>query len=403
MADSLQAMLPQGFRGLVALFRNWTFTLFYVMSEMWSAIVLTVLAWGFANEVSSVGDAKRYYGLLGLSLNLATMAAGYTSMLLSKKMFNGMLPFGQTAWDQTFFLLMGIIIVFAVLSIGLFRYIHAQKLGYSSPTYQAKEGAVRIKMGMRKNFAYLMKSKYLLCIAVLVVMFNIAITLIEVVWKDQVRQLHPDPAHFNAYLGSVMTWVGIIATCASLFVSGSILRKFSWTTSAMITPILLLVTGILFFLFSIFKDSSFASISMVLGTTPLALCTFFGSLQDCLARASKYTLFDATKELAFIPLSKECKLKGKAAIDGVGSRIGKSGAALAYQGLIMGFGSVASSAPSVGVILLFVIGGWMIATRTLGKQFHALTTSQQLIKDPDLIQKVQEESSTVFSTENARV
>lgn len=397
VADKLQAVLPQGCKGLVALFRNWTFTLFYVMSEMWSAIILTVLAWGFANEVSSVRDARRYYGLLGLSLNCATMLAGYAAALFSKRGFSTLLPFGQTPWDQTVFFLMSIIIVFGLIAMALFRYIHVKKLGYNSPTYQEKEGGVRIKMGMRKNFAYLMKSKYLLCISVLVLMFNIALTLIEVMWKDQVRQLHPDPAQFNAYMGSVLMWVGVVSTLASLFVSGSILRKFNWTTSAMITPLLLLVTGVLFFFFCVFKDSSFAAVATFLGSTPLGLCAFLGSLQNCLARASKYTLFDATKELAFIPLSKECKLKGKSAIDGVGSRIGKSGAALAYQGLIMGFGSVALSTPCVGVILLLVISGWMVATRALGKQFNQLITSQTRIDDPDALTGKEEGASAMSS------
>ena len=52
LADHLQTLLPQGFKGLIAMFRNWTFTAFYVMSEMWSTIIMTILAWGFANEVT---------------------------------------------------------------------------------------------------------------------------------------------------------------------------------------------------------------------------------------------------------------------------------------------------------------------------------------------------------------
>ena len=99
---------------------------------------------------------------------------------------------------------------------------------------------------------------------------------------------------------------------------------------------------------------------------------FFGSSQNCLMRSAKYTLFDNTKELAFIPLSQECKMKGKAAIDGIGSRIGKSGGALIYQALLMGFGTVSLSTPYVAVILLGIIGMWMLAVRSLGRQFSAL-------------------------------
>lgn len=34
LSDRVQQALPMGFQGFIALFRNWTFTLFYVMSEM---------------------------------------------------------------------------------------------------------------------------------------------------------------------------------------------------------------------------------------------------------------------------------------------------------------------------------------------------------------------------------
>ena len=54
-----------------------------------------------------------------------------------------------------------------------------------------------------------------------------------------------------------------------------------------------------------------------LGTTPLTLVVFFGSTQNILCRAAKYSVFDATKEMSFVPLDPESKIKGKAAVDGV--------------------------------------------------------------------------------------
>ncbi len=382
--DRIQEMLPRGLQGFVAIFRNWTFTLFYIMAEMWSTIIMTVIAWGFANDVTNVKDAKRYYGLLGIGINLSGVVAGSFSTSLSQNTFHPSLPFGATAWDQTVFLLCGVFVLAGVLCMVLFRYIHNQGQGYNSPSYQKmNSGNEEVKMGLRKNFAYLTKSKYLICIAVIVVMYNFALNLVEVVWKDQVKQLYPNPSDFNAYMGQVLTWIGILATVISVFISSSIIRKFNWTTNALISPMILLITGIGFFFFFFFKDSSFASFASWFGMTPLALCVFFGSMQNCLARASKFTLFDATKELAFIPLSKECKLKGKAAIDGVGSRIGKSGGSVIHTGLLMVFGTIALSTPYVAALLLFVIAGWIAAVRALGKQFNALVSHQETLKDPD--------------------
>ena len=110
--------------------------------------------------------------------------------------------------------------------------------------------------------------------------------------------------------------------------------------------------------------------------TPLAIAVFFGASQVCMSKACKYSVFDSTKEMAFIPLGHECKLKGKMAIDGVGSRLGKSGGSLIHQGLLMIFATVSASGPYVALVVIGVIVVWIIATRSLGKQFTALIGDQ---------------------------
>ena len=74
-ADLVSGYLPQGCQGFIAIIRNWTFTLFYVMSELWGTIIMSVLFWGVANEVTSLGEAKRFYAILGVGANLATVVA----------------------------------------------------------------------------------------------------------------------------------------------------------------------------------------------------------------------------------------------------------------------------------------------------------------------------------------
>lgn len=381
LADKLQTILPVGFSGLIAIFRNWTFTAFYIMSEMWSTMIMTVLFWGFANEVTTVSEAKRYYVILGIGANIATICAGQMSKFISQYTFDPTSLVTTDSWEHSLIILNSIVIGAGLLSMGLFRWMHL-KGGIDQSTATSAAEPQKIKMGIRKNFGYLARSKYLICIAVVVLMFNIAMTLLEVVWKDQVKQLYPNPNDFNAYMGEVLTGIGVVATVFAIL-SGTIIRKFSWTTAAMIPPAIFLVTGVGFFSFLLFKDSSAGLLAAVIGSTPLTLGVFFGSLQNCLARASKYTLFDATKELSFIPLSKECKLKGKAAIDGFGSRLGKSGASVIHQSLIMIYGSISLSAPIVASIFVFIIGGWVLAVRTLGRQFAQLTSRQETINLPD--------------------
>lgn len=58
--DKIAAHLPLGFGAPLAIVRNWSFAVFYVMAEMWGSVVASLLFWSFANEVTTVEEAKKY-------------------------------------------------------------------------------------------------------------------------------------------------------------------------------------------------------------------------------------------------------------------------------------------------------------------------------------------------------
>lgn len=385
LADKLQNTLPTGFQGLITIFRNWTFTLFYVMSELWGTMIMTVLFWGFANEITSVKDAKRYYALLGVGANIATILSGQISVWLSKSssFFLGFFPSTDT-WGTCLQLIISAVVLVGILTILTFKWYNSKVLDNTfshSNADLAIYNKPKIKMSMKKNFLYLSKSKYLLCIAVIVLTYNISMNMIEIVWKDQIKQVYPNATDYNIYMGETLKWMGIISTLIAMFLGGFLIRKKGWTFTALITPVIVLITGTFFFSFTLFKDTALASFAAAMSFTPLALSVFFGCAQNCLSRACKYTVFDTTKEMSFIPLSAECKLKGKAAIDGVGSRLGKSGGSVIHQFLLMIFGTVSGSTPYVAAILLLVIFAWISATFALGKQFNAIS-DKDMPSDP---------------------
>jgi AAA family ATP:ADP antiporter len=261
--------------------------------------------------------------------------------------------------------------------MGIYYYINKKVL--TDPQFQIveekKAKKEKPKLSIKESFGFLARSPYIGCLAVLVIGYGIAINLVEVTWKAQLKLQYPSGNEYNAFMGKFSFMTGLITILMMLFVGGNVVRKFGWGVGALITPVVLLITGVGFFSFVIFKDSLAGFIAMF-GTTPLMLAVLFGTAQNIMSKSAKYSLFDPTKEMAYIPLDQESKVKGKAAIDVVGARLGKSGGSIVQQILIVSFGSLAAITPIIGGILFVIIAAWIVAARSLSKRYAALTSQK---------------------------
>jgi AAA family ATP:ADP antiporter len=77
--------------------------------------------------------------------------------------------------------------------------------------------------------------------------------------------------------------------------------------------------------------------------------------------------------MAFIPLSDEEKLHGKAAIDGIGARLGKTSSSLIYQLLLVALPTISACTPFIGILLVGVIVACIGCIISLGKQIESLS------------------------------
>lgn len=386
-AKVLAEMFPSA-KWLIAMMEHWVLTLFYVLAELWSTIVLQVLFWGFANEVTRIYEARRFYSVFSIGSNLASFLAGIVTVLfLAEDLMSAF--FGaesanpeqmtEAVWQHSLNMLVLVVTVSGCVVMVAFWWLNRYVL--NGPSFDALHHSLgepkkkKKKQSLRSSFAYLRQSNYLICIAVLVVGYNLVINLVEIVWKDQLRQLHPDNNGYLRYI-SVLLCVQSLVSVATSICMAWIIKRFGWTKTALITPVLMLVTSAGFFSFLFFRDELAGFALALTGMTPLAIAVFFGSAQNSLSKAAKYSVFDATKEMAYIPLDHESKLKGKAAIDGVGSRLGKSGGSLIHTTLLTIFGSFSRSSPYIAGILGTMIVFWIAATKALGKKFNALVAEK---------------------------
>ncbi|KAJ6645052.1 RNA polymerase sigma factor RpoD [Pseudolycoriella hygida] len=263
---------------------KWSFATFYAMAELWGSMMLSLLFWQFANQITKTEEAKRFYSMFGMLANLSLpVTAVILSYFLSKE--NQIV-----AKDLKFVPLLIIMIFSSLVVIFLYRWMNKNVLTDPS-LYIPTNKAVKKRL-----------------IALLVLSYGVSVNLVEGVWKSKIQQLYPTKEEYTMYMGQFQAWQGFTAILF-MIVGSNILRRVSWLTAAMITPAMMLITGL------------FAS-------GPLAAAVMIGTVQNVLSKATKYSLFDATKNMAYIPLDKDLRVKGQAAVEvigGFGGRIIKDG------------------------------------------------------------------------------
>lgn len=373
LSERLQTTLPAGFKGLIAMGCNWTFTTFYIISEMWAVIILTVLFWGFANDITPLSEAKRTYGLLNIGSNAAPIIGGMLANLFVHHLLVSPKSITNEQWHVTLIQLTLLISVFAALSMGVFYWINRKVLPHeqnaTDSLAESVKKSAKSRLSLRDCIRYISKSRYLTCLALIVVGYSIAINFTDILWKEQLKKHFSNPKEMLAHMNQVTIGIGCFATVAGLLFSVMV-RRLGWTFVAMLTPALMLILGVGFFSF-LFFDNALMGLSMSLfGVTPLVMTVYWGSIQNCLSKAGKYSVFDASKELAFLAVDSEARLRGKAAIDGLGSGIGKSGASLSFQAMILSLGSITVCAPYIAGILVFVFAAWIYSVFGVAKEFN---------------------------------
>src|SRR3989344_5271372 len=378
MTNWMYEHFPQGLHGLVGMIRYWPSSLFYIMAELWGSAAVSLLFWGFANQITKIHESKRFYALFGIGANLAMYPAGYLIRKFAE--MKQILPKEVDAWGVTLNYTLSAVVVACIAAIAIYWWINKEVLTdprFYDPNEVKKDKKSKPKMSIKESMLYLIRSPYLGCIAVLVMAYGMSINLVELTWKKQLGMQYPNPNDYQNFMGSFSWATATLTIFMMFFVGGNVIRRFGWGAGALFTPIILAITGLLFFAFVIFRDQLGGLVSM-LGSTPLMLAVLFGMIQNVMSKATKYSMFDPTKEMAYIPLDPEVKLKGKAAIDVVGARLGKSGGSLFQQGLLILFNasSILVVAPYIAAMLMVIAVAWLFAVRSLNKRFIDLNAQK---------------------------
>jgi len=358
------------FKWFFLLYGKWLYVVFYVLAELWSSTMTFLLFWQFSNRIIHTNQAKRFYPMINLLGSFGNFVSGTVIKYLTT------LQSILSAEMKMLFTVQGLLscISFSAIAVLIiFRYLNNKVIRDSmvaEKSYKKEATQLAKKTPFTESVKVIFSSKYLGYIVVLVLSYGIAINLLEGPWKAKIKELYPDMNSYLYFMGHINQWNGALAIVLSL-IGASLMKRYSWFTAAIITPIIIFVTGIGFFSLVVFENAFHVLLSTFFIINPLFLAVMLGAMQNVLSKAAKYSLFDSTKEMTYIPIEEELRSKGKAAVDVVGARLAKSGGALIQSLLFMIFpaATYTSIAPLLMLVFAIVAIIWIMNVSVLNKAY----------------------------------
>ncbi|MBX9889989.1 MAG: NTP/NDP exchange transporter [Amoebophilaceae bacterium] len=345
----------------IAVLRHWIHVLFFITAELWGQIVIMVLYWTFVNNLYKINEAKRLYAILIAAGDLAIITSAPLILAYTKK-------YKHIDFILTVQALLGYVVILCLLIVATYWSVNRIRTEVSDGQ-QAAAPQKKLHLSFLESIKHISSSKHLIGIATMMIACGLSINLLEVTWKSYLKEAFSRSSDYQIFTSKINLWVGIIAFSLSFFASGGIIRKFGWKLTAQIAPITIGIGGCLFFLLS-YSKHNMPHLTDWMGSKIILYIVFAGGIQSLLAKVVKYVFFDKTIQIAYIPLDPETKIKGKAAVDLLGSRLGKAGSSWIHTGLLF-FSQTHSIQPASGIlfIILFISAIlWYHATTYVSKQ-----------------------------------
>jgi AAA family ATP:ADP antiporter len=326
---------------------------FYIWVGVFNMVAVAQF-WAFANDLYTNERGKRLFPLVGIGASLgALIGAGLTAYF-----FKGTGPYS----------LMLIAAVGLLVPVALTIVVHRRE-GHRK---EAKKEEAEKPVGGPGGFALVFGQRYLLLIAILVLVYNLVNTLGGFILNTLIEQeasrvaaatAGATAAEVNAVKaavagtlsGTVGTYVNLLALVLQAFFVSRIFKYIG-------------VRGALFILPAI-AATGYAAIALIPALLTVQWTKIFENSTD-------YSIQNTTRQALFLPTSREAKYKAKQAIDSFFVRFGDMlQAGVVYVGVQFALGI-----RGFAIVNLVLVGLWLLIVVGIRREHQKLTGSEAIDK-----------------------
>jgi ATP:ADP antiporter, AAA family len=315
---------------------------FYVWVGFFSLSIIAQF-WSYANDIYTRDAGNRLFPVIGIGATAGSPVGAW----VAERLFHAHVSPHLMLYLAAFLLL---------CTLALYVIVNRRSLGPAAAAGGAP--AVETPLGKRNAFALVLGNRYILLVAVLLILLNVVNTVGEYILSHLVLEqasalAETDPAfdrnaYIGAYYGSYFLWVNVIAVLLQAFVASRLVKRFG-------------LAGVLFAL-PVIALGAYGFVA--LGAT-LAIVRWAKTAEN----STDYSVMNTAKQLLWLPTTREEKYKAKQAVDSFFVRLGDLAAALV---VFAGTAWVTLDATGFAVVNLALIAVWLGLAWVLVRRNRAL-------------------------------
>jgi AAA family ATP:ADP antiporter len=332
---------------------------FYFLMESFTAFLSTIF-WSFANSINNPKDAKNYYGIFVAG---SKMGGIFGSSLLYFSITLTTIP---DAVLLPKYLLFGSFALFAAAVTTYFLmkkvpgyYMHGYEAAYQVEKKRAKKEKISFWESVKRStdgLFLVIKNPYVLGIFVIVIFYDIMVAIFDYRVLRLADVTYKTAGSLAAYWALYYMFMNMIGVVISLFGTTPMQRILGLRISLFVFPLL---CGILLIISYFFPFAGVLFVILVL------------------MRALNYGLNHPTREVLYVPTTKDIKFKAKAWTEAYGSRVAKgTGSVFNKITNVMtpSFAIIASTSFNLSLVVI-----WLIVVYFLGKTLQESIDTKTVI------------------------
>jgi len=306
------------------------------------SLMMVAQIWAFAADVYTVDQGKRLFAIVGFGASLGAIVGSFATGQLVKLYSPPVFMLGAAA-----------LLVICLLLTNVVNTREKRAPGPKTPAARRQ----------RSGFALVFTDRYLLLIAILMLLYNLVNTTGEYILGKTVVTLY-ESAHGAAaaggldeskvigeFYGNYFTLVNVLAALIQAFLVSRVLKYFGVRIALLVLPAVALIG---------YTGMAFVPLLLFIRTVKLA------------ENSIDYSLQNTTRNALYLPTSQEAKYKAKQANDAFFVRFGDVlSAVLVFGGTRwLSFGSREFALVNVALII-----GWLVLAVVIGRRFERLTAA----------------------------